>query len=314
MAGSVANRPVGLFLTGPTATGKTELALEVADRWNAEVVNMDSAIVYRGMDIGTAKPDAQTRKAVVHHLIDICEPEDTYSAGRFAVDGEAAVRAINARGKPAIITGGTLLYLKALRDGLHGLPGRDESIRADIDAMAEASGWPAVHAQLAQVDPAAAARIRPTDRQRIQRALEVYRIAGKPLSALQTGDAAGAMSHAPTVALIPADRQQLRDRIADRFDRMVEQGFVDEVRQLRGRSALTAQTPAMRSVGYRQIWAYLDGDCDWQTARDRAVIATRQLAKRQLTWLRSDARARLIEVPRSDALDVVQEAMAAIVG
>jgi tRNA dimethylallyltransferase len=275
-------------LTGPTACGKTEIALAVAERLPVEIVSMDSAMVYRGLDIGTAKPSAAVRERVPHHLVDILEPNDAYSAGRFARDAAAAVRAITARGRLPLLVGGTLLYLRALREGLASLPRADTAVRNELDAQARELGWPALHARLQRVDPAAAARIAPADRQRIQRALEVHALTGRPLSELQGTVAEDDRLDIATVALVPADRASLARRIERRFDAMVEVGFVAEVQNLRARGDLTKELPALRAVGYRQIWGHLEGAYDWQEARHRALVATRQLAKRQLTWLRGD--------------------------
>lgn len=285
MVGSVARC---VCLTGPTACGKTEIALAVAERLPVEIVSMDSAMVYRGLDIGTAKPSAAVRERVPHHLVDILEPNDAYSAGRFARDAAAAVRAITARGRLPLLVGGTLLYLRALREGLASLPRADPAVRNELDAQARELGWPALHARLQRVDPAAAARIAPADRQRIQRALEVHALTGRPLSELQGTVAEDDRLDIATVALVPADRASLARRIERRFDAMVEVGFVAEVQNLRARGDLTKELPALRAVGYRQIWGHLEGAYDWQEARHRALVATRQLAKRQLTWLRGD--------------------------
>jgi tRNA dimethylallyltransferase len=275
-------------LTGPTACGKTEIALALAERLPVEIVSMDSAMVYRGLDIGTAKPSASVREQVPHHLVDIVEPNDAYSAGRFARDAAAAVRAIATRGRLPLLVGGTLLYLRALREGLANLPRADAALRAELDAQARELGWPALHARLQRVDPAAAARIAPTDRQRIQRALEVHALTGRPLSQLQGTVAEDDRLEIATVALVPEDRAALARRIERRFDAMVDLGFVAEVQNLRARGDLTKELPALRAVGYRQIWGHLEGAYDWQEARRRALVATRQLAKRQLTWLRGD--------------------------
>ena len=280
--------PRCVCLTGPTACGKTELALELAERVPLEIVSMDSAMVYRGLDIGTAKPSAAVRARVPHHLIDVVEPTDAYSAGRFARDAAAAVREIAAQGRLPLLVGGTLLYLRALREGLASLPRADATLRNELDAQASELGWPAMHARLRRVDPASAAWIAPTDRQRIQRALEVHALTGRPLSELQGSAAQGGGLEIATVALVPEDRAALATRIERRFDAMVEAGFVAEVQNLRGRGDLTEELPALRAVGYRQIWGHLEGAYDWQEARRRAIVATRQLAKRQLTWLRGD--------------------------
>ena len=276
-----------LAITGPTACGKTGLALELAREFPVEVVSMDSAQVYRGMDIGTAKPNRDVRARIAHHLLDIRDPEDAYSAGEFAADATREIAAITARGRIALVVGGTLLYLKALREGIATLPPRDAATRAAIDAEAAELGWPALHAHLAGIDPDAAARIEPGDRQRIQRALEVYRLTGRPISELQLRPARSAVQ-VESIALIPGDRAAHAVAVRERFAAMVERGFVEEVRVLRARPRLTAESASMRAVGYRQIWAWLDGRLGWDEAAERAVAATRQLAKRQLTWLRGD--------------------------
>jgi tRNA dimethylallyltransferase len=300
-----AARPACVAITGPTACGKTDLALELAREFPVEIVSMDSAMVYRGMDIGTAKPDVVTRESVVHHLIDILDPEQSYSAGRFAADVRRLVEEIRARGRLPLVVGGTMLYLKALREGIATLPERDPVVRARIDERAEADGWEALHAELADIDPEAARRIEPRDRQRIQRALEVHAITGKPLTELQQRTSTPAMAVA-TVALIPPDRQALAASIARRFEAMVAAGLVDEVRALRSRPGLTADSPSMRAVGYRQVWAFLEGEGGWNEAAERAVTATRQLAKRQLTWLRSDASSDRLDPTDPGLLDVLR--------
>lgn len=276
-----------LAITGPTAGGKTELALALAREFPVEIISMDSALVYRGMDIGTAKPEPDIRSQVPHHLIDILDPEHSYSAGQFVLDARRLIAEIASRDRIPLIVGGTMLYLKALRDGIAPLPARDPGVRQAIDAEAAARGWPALHAELAGIDAAAATRIEPTDRQRIQRALEVYRITGRTLTEIQREtDDTGVQVEA--VALLPADRTELAAVIERRFDRMVERGLVDEVRKLRDRPGLEADSASMRAVGYRQVWAFLDRRWDWAEAVRRAVTATRQLAKRQMTWLRGD--------------------------
>ena len=276
-------------LTGPTACGKTDIALALAERFPVEIVSMDSALVYRGMDIGTAKPAADVRAAVPHHLIDILEPTETYSAGRFRSDALREIEAIRDRRGLPLVVGGTLLYLRALRDGLAPLPGRDPAVREVLDAEAAAHGWPALHRRLESVDPDAAARIAPNDRQRIQRALEVHALTGQSLTALQRLVGEKERPAILTIALVPAERAALAARIERRFDAMVEAGFVAEVRRLRRRGDLDSASTSMRAVGYRQIWRYLDKEYAWPEARSRALAATRQLAKRQLTWLRGEA-------------------------
>ena len=279
--------PRVVLLMGPTASGKSEVALELARRLPLEIVSVDSAQVYRGMDIGTAKPDAETRERIPHHLIDLIDPDEAYSAARFRADALAAIAAIHARGRIALLVGGTMLYFKALCEGLSALPGADPAVRARIDARAAVEGWPALHAELARIDPATAARLKSTDAQRIQRALEVYELSGRPLSALQGAREASGVADYLAFALVPTDRTELHRRIAQRFDAMLAAGIIDEVRGLRERYALRADMPSMRCVGYRQVLQYLDGDGDRQTLRARGIAATRQLAKRQLTWLRS---------------------------
>lgn len=285
---SAAGRVSCVCLTGPTATGKTELALELANELPLEIVSMDSALVYRDMDIGTAKPSATIRDQVPHYLIDILDAADSYSAGRFVDDARRELRAIAARGKTPLLVGGTHLYLRALRDGLADLPQADSEIRMRLDEEAGTNGWPALHSRLCAVDREAAARISPSDGQRIQRALEVYEITGEPLSVLQKNSAPAGDLDIATMAIIPDDRELLAERIERRFDAMIAAGFVEEVERLRSRDDLDASTPSMRAVGYRQMWSYLDGESDWETARSKALAATRQLAKRQLTSLRSD--------------------------
>lgn len=297
--------PGCIALTGPTACGKTDLALALAREFPVEIVSMDSAMVYRGMDIGTAKPLAEVRAEVQHHLIDILDPEESYSAGRFAADARRLVGEIRSRGKLALIVGGTMLYLKAMQEGIAELPERDVAIRAEIDARAETLGWEALHAELECLDPEAARRIEPGDRQRIQRALEVHAITGRPLTELQRAGTAQATVF-DSLALIPEDREALARRIERRFEQMIQQGLIEEVRSLRARPGLSAESPSMRAVGYRQVWAFLDGRWDWAEAAERAVIATRQLAKRQLTWLRSDLRSERLDAADPGLLDLLR--------
>jgi tRNA dimethylallyltransferase len=283
------NAVPAILLMGPTASGKSTLALTLAERLGGEIISVDSAQIYRGMDIGTAKADATARARVQHHLIDIIDPTEAYSAARFATDALSAVAQARKRGRVAILCGGTMLYFKALTEGLSALPSADARVRSELDARAARDGWPALHAELSRVDPAIAARLRPTDAQRIQRALEVWRVAGVPLSRLQgrrrrTEEVLGP---AVTVALVPSDRARLHRAIAARFDAMLARGLVDELRGLRERYALTPDLPSMRTVGYRQAWSYIDCDIDKQALRARGIAATRQLAKRQFTWLRA---------------------------
>jgi len=272
---------------GPTASGKSAIALELSALLPIEIVSVDSAQVYRGMDIGTAKPDATTRARVAHHLVDLIDPDESYSAARFRADALAAMTGIRSRGRIPLLVGGTMLYFKALREGLSRLPQADASLRRELDDRAAAEGWPALHAELARVDPATAARLKTTDSQRIQRALEVYRISGMPLSSLQGAREAIDAPDFVAIALVPSDRAELHRRIADRFDAMLAAGLIGEVRALRQRYHLTATMPSMRCVGYRQVWDVLEGTQTKRDLRERGIAATRQLAKRQLTWLRS---------------------------
>ena len=281
--------PVAILIMGPTASGKSALAMELARHVPAEVISVDSAQAYRGMDVGTAKPSAEERAAVPHHLVDIIEPTDAYSTARFAEDAQRLIGEIAARGRVPLLVGGTMLYFKGLREGLSHLPQADPAIRAELDARAAEAGWPAMHAELARIDPETAARLEPGDSQRIQRALEVFRIAGEPLSKLQgqrAGNAAPGTRFVP-IALVPGDRAALHRRIEARFAQMLANGLVEELRGLRDRHALTAELPSMRAVGYRQAWAHLEGEYDATELLNRGIYATRQLAKRQLTWLRS---------------------------
>jgi tRNA dimethylallyltransferase len=276
---------------GPTASGKSALALELVRHFPVEIVSVDSAQVYRGMDIGTAKPDAATRARVPHHLLDLIDPTENYSAARFRGDALAAMHGIVARGRVPLLVGGTMLYFKALREGLSALPQANAELRAEIAAQGAREGWPALHAELARVDPATAARLEPNDSQRIERALEIYRLSGEPMSALlaraKAGGRAGEASfrYVP-IALLPSDRAVLHQRIAQRFDTMLAARLVEELAQLRARYTLAPEMPSMRCVGYRQAWQHLDGEFDRTELRERGIYATRQLAKRQLTWLR----------------------------
>jgi tRNA dimethylallyltransferase len=304
--------PKWLGLAGPTASGKTALALALAQRWPVEVVSVDSALVYRGMDIGTAKPSAAEQAAAPHHLLDILDPEQSYSAAQFVADARGLVEEIRARGRWPLLVGGTMMYFKALVDGIDDMPAADPLIRAEIDAEAAQAGWPAMHARLAEVDPVTAARLAPNDSQRIQRALEVWRSSGTPLSTLHSRARRDApLSDGALIALEPASRAWLHARIAQRFDAMLTAGFLDEVRRLRADPALNLDLPSMRCVGYRQAWEALDaGDPpDVGGIRERGVAATRQLAKRQITWLRSMGHRHVVE---ADAVDVEARLVAVV--
>jgi len=272
---------------GPTASGKSALAIALAERFHGEIVTVDSAQVYRGMDIGTAKPSAAERARVPHHLIDIVDPTQPYSAARFVRDATRAIDDIRARGKLPIVAGGTMLYFKALREGLSSLPQADWALRTALDAQAAREGWPALHAELARVDPVTAGRLAPTDSQRIQRALEVFRLTGRAISSLQGQRQSAPLAGALAIALVPSDRGALHQAIATRFEAMLAAGLTEELRALRRRYALKPDLPSMRSVGYRQAWQLLDGEIDEATLRAKGIAATRQFAKRQLTWLRS---------------------------
>lgn len=280
--------PPAICLMGPTASGKTAVSLGLTLRFPLEIVSVDSAQVFRDMDIGTAKPDRATLEKFPHHLIDLISPEESYSAARFRSDALRVMAEITARGRIPLLAGGTMLYFKALRDGLSDLPQADAELRRAIDEEAQRRGWPALHADLAALDPAAAARLKPTDAQRIQRALEVVRLTGAPLAesiARRTG--AAVPYRLIQLALQPSDRAVLHARIAQRFDAMLEAGLIDEVSALRRKYRLHAGLPSMRCVGYRQVWDYLEGRSDRAALREKGIAATRQLAKRQLTWLRA---------------------------
>jgi tRNA dimethylallyltransferase len=276
-----------VFVLGPTASGKTSVALALAERFPIEIVSVDSAQVYRGMDVGTAKPDRETRARVPHHLVDIVDPTDAYSAGRFRDDALRLVGEIAARGRVPVLAGGTMLYFRALTRGLADLPPAQPAIRREIEERAAREGWPRLHAELAKVDPATAARVQPTDAQRIQRALEVHRHTGRALSEFHAHDEPELPFDALRLALEPSHRPALHERIAGRFRAMLAAGLVDEVRQLRKRHTLDASMPSMRAVGYRQAWDTLEGEKSEATLEERGIAATRQLAKRQLTWLRA---------------------------
>ena len=283
--------PPLIAIAGPTAAGKSALALRLVERLHgrAEIVSVDSAQVYRGMDIGTAKPDVATRARVPHHLLDLIDPAEAYSAARFAVDARRLIGEIRARGNRPLLVGGTMLYFRALLQGLSELPPADAVFRVGIEAEAARLGWAALHARLAEVDPESAARLHPNDAQRIQRALEIHALSGESASRQFLRPRGAAWADAVVrVAVCPPQREELHRRIEQRFRGMVEQGFVGEVARLRGRGDLHPELPSMRAVGYRQLWRHLDGEYDLEQAIGRGVIATRQYAKRQLTWLRSE--------------------------
>ena len=295
-----------IALAGPTAAGKTAAALAIAQVLPVEIVSVDSALVYRGMDIGTAKPSAAERAAVPHHLIDLIEPSESYSAAQFVADARECIAQIAARGRLPLLVGGTMLYFKALFEGLDEMPPADAAVRAALDAEAAERGWGAMHAELARIDPATAARLPPGDTQRIQRALEVFRLSGRPISAFHREPRES--TPPPLISLEPADRAWLHQRIAQRFRQMLDAGLVDEVRALRARGDLNAGLPAMRCVGYRQAWEALDSG-ELAALPERGIAATRQLAKRQITWLRSMAWRETVACDAPDAIaQVVQRA------
>jgi tRNA dimethylallyltransferase len=280
--------PPAILLMGPTASGKTAVALQLAATLPCEIISVDSAQVYKDMNIGTAKPDADTLKRAPHHLINVIEPHESYSAARFRDDALALMREISERGNIPLLVGGTMLYFKSLVEGLNDLPEADSTIRLIIETMAEEEGWPALHEKLRKVDPETAARLQPNDAQRIQRALEIYYITGKSMTDLLKKPKYVYFPYTPIrISLVPADRAALHERIAQRFDAMLSAGLVDELRRLREDYALEPDLPAMRCVGYRQAWDHMTGKISRDELRDQGIAATRQLAKRQLTWLRA---------------------------
>lgn len=300
-------------LMGATATGKTDVAVRLSERFAIDVVSVDSALVYRGMDIGTAKPDRATLERVPHRLIDIRDPEERYSAGEFVRDARAEIQAIAAAGRTPLLVGGTMMYFRALTAGIAELPAADPAVRERIDRDAAALGWPALHAQLATADPESAARINPNDSQRIQRALEVYRTSGKPLSFLQRDARESVGSEGIRFIKLALDlpsRKLLHERIEQRLDLMLGGGFLDEVKSLMQRPGLAADMPSMRAVGYRQIWAHLAGEQSLEEGRYRALVATRQLAKRQITWLRSENGLAVFDPLEAGCVDRISEFLA----
>jgi tRNA dimethylallyltransferase len=304
-------RPVAqaVALLGPTASGKSSAALQLAEQLPLEIVSVDSAQVYRGMDVGTAKPSAAERARVPHHLIDLLEPANPYCAAWFVQDARAAITAIRARGRLPLLVGGTMLYAKALREGLAELPPADAEVRERLAQQAQQEGWPALHARLQKFDPRTAARLTPQDSQRIQRALEVLELTGEPLSNLLE---AAATDPTPllTIAWMPEDRARLHLRIEQRFESMLAAGFLDEVRALRARGDLNANLPSMRSVGYRQAWEHLEGGTSFDQFRAAAIAASRQFAKRQITWLRAMPDAVVIDPLRANSIEVLRAAIA----
>ena len=300
-----------ICLMGPTASGKTDVAISLCRRFPLQVISVDSALVYRGMDIGTAKPDAHTLRETPHRLIDIRDPEERYSAGDFVRDARAEMQQIFAQDRIPLLVGGTMMYFRALTGGIADLPSADVEIRATIDADAQDLGWPAMHQRLNEVDPAAAKRIEPNDRQRIQRALEVFLLSGKPLTVWQESTAGKALEDCRfhKIALQPGSRKVLHERIEKRLNLMLNNGFLEEVKALYDRTELTVDHPSMRSVGYRQLWQHLDGEICIEEAGARALYATRQLAKRQITWLRSESGLMLFDPLEDNTIDAISTSL-----
>jgi len=304
----MATLPRVVLLMGPTASGKTALGIEIAKALKGEVISVDSALVYRGMDIGTAKPDMEERQGIKHHLIDIIDPSESFSAGQFREQALRLINEVSSRGKTPVLVGGTMLYFHVLLNGIAQLPEADNTIRRQIDQQAKSSGWKALHEQLRKFDPKAANRIHQNDTQRIQRALEVYRASGKTQSAWLEEQAKQPLPfNAVKFAIVPGNRVELHHKISLRMDLMLNKGFLDEVRLLFERGDLVANMPAIRSVGYRQAWSYLEGKYDETTFREKAIIATRQLAKRQFTWLRQQSDTMRFEMGENQALAKVLE-------
>nr|WP_150123814.1 tRNA (adenosine(37)-N6)-dimethylallyltransferase MiaA [Achromobacter xylosoxidans] len=306
--------PLVICLAGPTAAGKSASTLALAERWPLEIVNVDSATIYRGMDIGTAKPSPAEQAQVPQHLLDIRDPAQSYSAAEFRVDALRLIDEIRARGRIPLLAGGTMMYYKALRDGLDDLPQADPALRAELEARAARDGWPALHAELARLDPVTAARLAPNDSQRIQRALEICRLSGQPMSALlgrQRAAAGDDENRYLTISLEPSERAALHARIEQRFDAMLANGLLEEVRGLHARADLHPGLPSVRCVGYRQMWAHLDGEISLEEAREQGIAATRQLAKRQITWLRAQPERVIVDCLAADAVAQTIDAVAA---
>ncbi|MFY2949397.1 tRNA (adenosine(37)-N6)-dimethylallyltransferase MiaA [Achromobacter ruhlandii] len=311
---SVSAPPLVICLAGPTAAGKSASTLALAERWPLEIINVDSATIYRGMDIGTAKPSPAEQAQVPQHLLDIRDPAQSYSAAEFRADALRLIDAIRARGRIPLLAGGTMMYYKALRDGLDDLPQADPALRAELEARAARDGWPALHAELARLDPVTAARLAPNDSQRIQRALEICQLSGQPMSALlgRQRAAAGDDDHRYlTISLEPSERAALHARIEQRFDAMLANGLLEEVRGLHARADLHPGLPSVRCVGYRQMWAHLDGEISLEEAREQGIAATRQLAKRQITWLRAQPERVIVDCLAADAVAQTIDAVAA---
>lgn len=312
---TAATLPPAVCLMGPTASGKTDLAVALVETLPLDIISVDSVMVYRGMDIGSAKPDAGTLARAPHRLIDICDPAEPYSAARFRDDALREMAEITAQGRIPLLVGGTMLYFRALMNGLSTLPSADADIRTRLEAEAEVDGWASLHRRLAEVDPEAAARIHPNDPQRLQRALEVYELTGTPLSELQrTQQADQPLPYRiAKLAVAPADRTILHERIAQRYELMLQNGLIDEVEALRQRGDLHQDMPALRAVGYRQVWEYLSGSLNYTEMVERGIIATRQLAKRQFTWLRSEPELTLLDSLdrrlRETALKFIEQAL-----
>jgi tRNA dimethylallyltransferase len=305
-----AQRRGAILLMGPTGSGKSDLAIHLCERLPLEIISVDSAMVYRGMDIGTAKPDAATRARIAHHLIDIREPADSYSAGDFTREASASMQDIWQRGRVPLLVGGTMLYFHALTSGIARLPEADNALRAQIDAQAGELGWAEMHSRLARIDPAAAARIHANDPQRIQRALEVYQLTGLTITSLQqVRVSALADVNLIEIAIAPLERSNLHTRIEKRFRAMLNAGLLEEVRRMRASELVRAEHPSMRAVGYRQLWRHLSGLCSLKEAEDRAIVATRQLAKRQFTWLRRRERAQWFDSMHPEAASKVLDAL-----